>query len=651
MISIQIKNTALDAMKKLRTVFSAVVLFVIQWSLTAQTNYPFEFALITDIHISQTETSVEDLQKTVSVINNMPEVQFVFVSGDLTEGGDRKSITKAKELLDELRVPYFAVPGNHETKWSESGVMDFSRIFGGDRFRYDYGDFVFLGFNSGPIIRMMDGHVGMQDIIWLENELNAIDKDKRIVVITHYPLQHGDVDNWYEVTDLLRKYNVKAVLGGHYHQNKLTDYDGIPAFINRSNLRGKQDAGGFSIYKITQDSILVCEQIIGKPARKWGGYALDHSYYTAKNTGFFRPDFSVNKQYSSISALWKVKNNAAIYASPVVYDNKVYVGDDLGVLSCFSLSSGELLWKFNAESRILGTPAVANKVVVFGSTDHNIYGVDAHTGMLKWIVKAGAAVIGAVTIARNRAYMGSSDSVFRCIEIKKGKVIWQYKGIEGYVETRPLIYDNKVIFGAWDSYLYALNKRNGKLAWKWNNGNERMHFSPAAVWPVGANGKVFFSAPDRVLTALHVKNGSVAWRTKESMVRETIGLSADKKRIFSKTMQDSVVCYDATSSSPQKIWSVDVSYGYDHAPSMLVEKDKIVYGSTKNGLIFALDSFTGNVLWKHKAGNSLINTVLPIGDEKCVFTSAEGIVGVLRTENGKWKAEKVGAQRLRPNNE
>lgn len=636
-------------MKKLRTVFSLVVLFVIQWGWSIQYYSPFEFALITDIHISKTETSIDDLQKTVSTINNTPEVQFVFVSGDLTEGGDMKSLSKAKELLDELRVPYFAVPGNHETKWSESGVMDFSRVFGSDRFRYDYENFVFLGFNSGPIIRMMDGHVGMQDIIWLENELNAIDKDKHIVVITHYPLQHGDVDNWYEVTDLLRKYNVKAVLGGHYHQNKLTNYDGIPAFINRSNLRDKQMSGGFSIYQVTQDSILVSEQIIGKPARKWGGYALNHPYFTVDNSGFFRPDFSVNKQYVDVAALWMVKNNAAVYSSPAVYDDKVFVGDDLGVLSCFNIKDGSFLWQFNAKSRILGSPAVANNVVVFGSTDHYIYGIDARTGEMKWNVKADAAVIGAVTIERNRAYIGSSDQVFRCIDIQKGKVIWQYKGVDGYVETRPLLYDNKVIFGAWDSYMYALKKRDGKLVWKWNNGNERMHFSPAAVWPVGAHSKVFFSAPDRVLTALDVKNGTVVWRTKESMVRETIGLSADKKRIFSKTMQDSVVCYDATSTFPKKNWSVNAEYGYDHAPSMLLEKDNIVYGSTKNGLIFALDTFTGAVLWKHKVGNSLINTVLPIGDGKCVFTSAEGIVGMLRTENGKWKAEKVGAQRLHPN--
>ena len=619
-------------MKKLRIVFSVITLIIIHsgWSVTQAGS--FEFALITDLHIGQNETSVGDLKNSILTINNTPDINFVFVSGDLTEGGDRISLETTKQLLDKLNVPYFAVPGNHETKWSESGVIDFREIFGDDRFRFDHGDFVFLGFNSGPIIRMMDGHVGIQDILWLENELKAIDPHKNIVIITHYPLQNGDVDNWYEVTDLLRRYNVKAVLGGHYHSNKLTAYDGIPAFINRSNLRGKEKVGGYSVFNVTEDSILVSEQIIDKPARRWGGYALNKQYYTSDNSGYVRPDYKVNEQYPQVKVHWMSKTKAAVYSSPVVSDKKVFVGDDLGVLSCFALNDVKLLWQFAAKTRILGTPAVGKNVVVFGSTDRNIYGVNADNGELIWKIETGAAVIGAVTIENNRAFIGSSDHVFRCIDIKKGKVVWQYNEIAGYVETRPLIYDNKVIFGAWDSYMYALNKRNGKLEWKWNNGNARMHFSPAAVWPTAAHSKVFFSAPDRVLTALNAKSGKVVWRTKESMVRETIGLSADKKRIYSKTMQDSVVCFDAKLNQPTRLWSVNVGYGYDHAPSMPVENDNIVYGSTKNGLIFALDAFTGEVLWKHKIGNSLINTVLPLSKGKCVFTSAEGYVGVLVSE-------------------
>ena len=146
---------------------------------------------------------------------------------------------------------------------------------------------------------------------------------------------------------------------------------------------------------------------------------------------------------------------------------------------------------------------------------------------------------------------------------------------------------------------------------------------------MAANGKVFIADPERVLTAIDASTGKTVWRTKESMVRETVGLSEDKRRIYSKTMNDSVVCYSASSDFPEKIWASNVGFGYEHAPSMPVEKEGVVFGSTKNGLMFGLDAHTGKVLWKHKVGNSLISTLVPLSKNKCLFTATGGEIGLL----------------------
>lgn len=97
--------------------------------------------------------------------------------------------------------------------------------------------------------------------------------------------------------------------------------------------------------------------------------------------------------------------------------------------------------------------------------------------------------MGAVTIENGIAYIGASDHTFRAVNIRTGEVKWAFAGVRGYIETKPLVTDNKVIFGAWDNTLYALNKADGKELWKWTGGLTRMHFSPAAVWPVAADGK------------------------------------------------------------------------------------------------------------------------------------------------------------------
>ena len=622
---------------KFRSLFIFINIFLCSITfLFGQTDNTFNFAILTDLHVTKAGNAAEDLQRAVDQINGSGDIEFVLVTGDITEEGDRESLMKAKSILDGLNIKYYAIPGNHETKWSDSGVTAFGDIFGNERFRLDYKGFLFLGFNTGPLMRMADGHVAPQDINWLKNELKKAGKKKPVFLVTHYPLQTGDVDNWYELTDAVRSYNIRAFLGGHYHANRFFLYDGIPGILNRSTLRDKEPAGGYCVYEVTSDSIFVYEQTIGGERNKWLSLPLKEKLYNVKGNPDKYPDFSVNKEYVFVKETWLVHTGVGIYSSPAVYEGKVYVGDDIGTLSCYNLVNGKKNWSFRSDKRIVGTPAAAEGVIVFGSADKNIYGLDTNTGRHLWTMATSAPVLGAVVAIENgTAYIGGSDSTFRAIDIRTGKALWEYKDVKGYIETRPCIEGDAVIFGAWDNTLYALDKHTGKELWKWTGGLTRMQFSPAAVWPVAADGKVFITDPQRAMTAIDLKTGETVWRTFQSMVRETIGISEDKERIYSKTMNDSVVCYAAKGNQPMEIWASDVGFGYEHAPSMPIEKEGVVFGSTKNGLIFALDAWTGKVLWKHKVGNSLINTVVPLSKNQLLFTTAGGEVGLLEVKISK----------------
>lgn len=599
----------------------------------ADGNKPFRFAFLTDIHISSNPSSVEDLEWAVDQVNRTNGIAFAIIGGDVTEEGDRASLQIAKERLDRLKVPYYAVPGNHETKWSESGVTAFADIFGNERFRFEYGDYLFLGFNSGPLMRMADGHVAPQDISWLKNELSKESKERPVIIITHYPLKDGDVDNWYEVTDALRPYNIRVILGGHYHQNMTFLYDGIPGILNRSTLRGKEPKGGYSLYELDSDSIHVYEHRIDEAPVQWTSLSLKTVPFDKRGSSDKYPDYSINKQYPEVDNTWLLESGVGIYSSPAVDGKRVFVGDDMGQLTAYALKSGKRLWTFKSGRRIVGTPAVAGGLVVFGSADKCIYGVDSHSGEMRWKIEAKEPVLGAVTIENGIAYIGASDHSFRAIDIQTGSIKWIYEGIRGYIETKPLLTDDLVIFGAWDNTLYALSKKDGKEVWKWTGGLTRMHFSPAAVWPVAAHGKVFITDPQRAMTAIDIHSGETVWRTFQSMVRETIALSEDKERVYSKTMNDSIVCFSTKGTEPRQLWASNVAFGYEHAPSMPVEKDGVIFGSTKEGLIFALNALDGTVLWKHKVGNSLVNTVVPLTKNKVLYTTTEGYIGLINVKN------------------
>ena len=593
----------------------------------------FSFALLTDTHISTSNPKpMEDLQRSIADINQNPNIEFVVVTGDLTESGDRASIEAVKAALDQLRVPYYAASGNHETTWSESGVMDFTRVFGDSRFAFTHNGMYFIGFNSGPVIRMADGHVAPQDIAWLKHNLDSVSAtgDDPIFVFTHYPLQNGDVDNWYEVTDVLRQHNVQCVMGGHYHRNLLLDCDGIADVLNRSNLRGNDSINGYSIITVT-DSIRFHEKRIGMAAAHWLSLPFEAKKYGKSNENL-RPDFSVNKEYKNVHRQWHKALKGGIYSTPVTDGKSLFIGDDVGVMYSLDKKTGKTNWTFATGMRIVGSPAVSEGVVIFGSTNYNIYGLDAKTGKELWHITTQQAVMGAATIHEGVAYIGGGDGRMFAIDIQTGEVKWSFDKLKNYVLTRPLVYGDKLYFGCWDTHLYALNLKDGSLAWKWNNGKGNPKLSPASVWPVAADGKVFITAPDRYFTCLDAETGKEVWRTKEYKVRETVGLSEDGKTVYSKCMWDTVVAMDATTHKSVTRWASHAGFGYEHNPAMPLEKDGTLWVSTKNGLLLGMDAETGNVLWRHKIGNSILNTPLPLSGTECIFTSSEGTITYIRVK-------------------
>ena len=634
----------------------------------------FTFALLTDTHISTSNPKpMEDLQRSIADINRNPDIEFVVVTGDLTESGDRASIQAIKDALDQLRVPYYAASGNHETTWSESGVMDFTRIFGDSRFAFSHAGAYFIGFNSGPVIRMADGHVAPQDIAWLKHNLDSVKHSTPytlhstpytlhptpIFVFTHYPLRNGDVDNWYEVTDVLREHNVQCVMGGHYHRNLIFDCDGITDVLNRSNLRGNDTINGYSIISVT-DSIRFYERTpsplggtpsnsvasnsptgVPYPITPWLTLPYGTKTYGPSDQAL-RPDFSVNKQYPKVTRAWHKSLKGGLYSTPVTDGDNLYIGDDVGMFYCLDLHTGATKWTFDTGMRIVGSPAVADGVVVFGSANYNIYGLDTKTGKPRWTFTTKQAVMGAATIHEGVAYIGGGDGRMFAFDLKTGALKWSFNELKNYVLTRPLVYNDKLYFGAWDTYLYALHLKDGSLAWKWSNGKSNPKLSPASVWPVAADGKIFITAPDRYFTCLDAETGAEVWRTKEYKVRETVGLSEDGKTVYSKCMWDTVVAISTSSLSPHRLiasspsgsyetlWTSHAGFGYEHNPAMPLEKDGTLWVSTKNGLLLGMDAKTGKVLWRHKIGNSILNTPLPLSGKECIFTSSEGTITRIR---------------------
>ncbi|WP_315820577.1 metallophosphoesterase [Paraflavitalea speifideaquila] len=96
-------------------------LLAVAYLLPAQIK-PFRFVHISDTHIGSPNGSAEeDLRRTVRDINDMKDIAFVIITGDITELGTDSQLKLAKQILDSLQIKYYIIPGNHDSGWSESG--------------------------------------------------------------------------------------------------------------------------------------------------------------------------------------------------------------------------------------------------------------------------------------------------------------------------------------------------------------------------------------------------------------------------------------------------------------------------------------------------------------------------------------------------
>ncbi|WP_409151381.1 PQQ-binding-like beta-propeller repeat protein [Sphingobacterium sp. BS-2] len=599
------------------------LLFLIPLNLFSQT---FRFAQVTDTHVGGA-TGADDLRRTVLDLNQQQGIDFVILSGDVTEFGSDEELTLAKQILDSLNLPLYVIPGNHDSNWSESGANSFRKVFGTETFFFEHNGVQFIGTTSGPNMRMSPGQVPRENLVWMDSIFKANpDQDKPLIAINHYPLD-SSLNNWYENIDRIKTKNVQLALCGHGHINKLYDWEGIPGVMARSNLRAKDAVGGYNIITVSSDSVFFR---VRRPLMITEDYWLKLPLKRVSPNaaqGVKRPNYALNAN-SQAKVVWEFEDHGDIGAGITADKKWMYTANTVGEVYALDLKTGKQQWTFKTAGKVYSTPAVHKGVVVVGSSDHFIYGIHAKTGKELWKLEADKAVLGSPAVKNGKAYIGASDGIFRCIDVKTGKLIWSYNDVQGYVSTLPTLADNKVIFGSWKNGFYALDQKTGQLVWKWDNGHSNRMFSAAACYPVVENNRVFIVAPDRFMTAIDLKTGQTIWREKkdEYRVRESMGISRDRKLVLAKTMDGELIGVPVNADKMDVNWKAEIKLPYELAPTAIYTNAKYIFVPSDKGLLSAVEPKTGKTAWQYKISNGMINPPLMLKDRVVVSTMDGKIV-------------------------
>ncbi|GAB3951354.1 PQQ-binding-like beta-propeller repeat protein [Spirosoma harenae] len=617
-------------MHKLISAF--LILLVYQTGLAQ----PIRFAFVTDTHIGAPETAIEDLQRTVSDINALPNVDFVVFTGDVTDYGSDREFAEAKRVLDGLTKKWYIFPGNHDTKWSENGCNSFRKVFGAEHFSFDFGKYRFIGCGSGPNMRMSPGLVSREDVLWLRSEVDKLkNTDRPVIFMNHYPLDNS-LSNWYLIIDEIKKTNVQAALCGHGHANQKLDFEGIPGTMGRSNLRAKDAVGGYNLVTIQNDTMSFATRTptvgdqSGQTAAPWRTIALTNHHFNQDKKQYPRPSYQVNDQYKTVSRVWEKQDNSDI-GGGIIADKKLCLYPNTeGQLVALSLADGSEKWRFKTNGKVYATPALHKKKVVIASSDGTIYCVDKRDGSLIWKQETNQPIVACPLIDGNTVYIGSSEGKFRALSLKDGSTKWTFNDVKGFVESVPVADKQRVYFGSWGSMFYALNKKTGQPAWTWTN-NKLRNFSPAACIPLLTDGRLFLQTPDRTVTALDAATGQEIWKSNLHKGFEASGLSEDGSLMYVKCMADSVWALSTRSNTTQPEWFVNLQYGSEISPSPIVERKGTIFVPTDDGILYAIDRQTKQLVWAHKLSNAMVNRVFPLSDKEVLMTTMDGKLARIRS--------------------
>jgi len=557
-------------------------------------------AILSDVHVTPGNANDGKLREAVAEINSTA-VDAVLMTGDLTNEGSDEQLRHVKSILDCITHPLYVIPGNHENNWSQSACKTFTDLWGSDRFVFTLDSLVVIGLNCGPFMKMGDGHVKREDLLWLDSTLNAmVHPGMSVLSINHYPIL-DDLDNCAAYVEVLKHYPVITHQCGHYHRWRLYETDGINGVMVRALDMGNGNYG-YTLMDIDlgRGWIHVYNKEIGKEPTVMFAYRINLDY----NSSHATQDVALNTV--GVEATRVVQDNASIFTRVGIDSRNLYYGNSLGYCKAVDKRTGKLVWQYKTDGMLFARPAVGDKVVVLPTSDKRLVWLDKLTGKALWQHEASGPYVADGIVHGGILYQGGYKT-FQAWDVKHHRLLWHYDSINNYCQAEPVVNSDDVIFGAWDTRLRSLDRRTGSLRWQWDNGNAGNLFSPGNVVPVVTDRHVVIVAPDRVTTALDRRSGQQLWREKNQYkVRESLGHNADGSVAYAKTMDGELVAM-STGDCYQLLWSVDLGFGYEHAPCIVLEHDGYIYCGSRRGRVAVVDANSHEVVYNVALGSSEVN--------------------------------------------
>lgn len=444
-------------------------------ALPPQPNGRFSLLHVTDFHVVEPErrneqpspgpdgipadypTASKLKSKLLQFIKASPDAEFIIATGDLTNGGDERSLRAVARVFRSLEIPVYPVFGGHDgnVERKANGADQFNTALWTQWLAPPYYSWHWKGRH---FVSFVSENTNYLDPVTRQMHENFIAEDLRLFGRSH-PVTICSHKHPYPWNDsIFHRYRVDSWLHGHFHCNRVIQRRKITVYSTNPPAFGglDTDVAPARLVRFSR----------GSPPR---GIVVR----TTNRTVAAR----VNRN-SVIQTVWRSPvQRISHLATPCITPESIYCGviDDeagrAGGVVCINSDNGKLRWKTILNGSIQAPVAHADGVLIAVTHDGGVHALHAATGRLMWRKSLQENfdrwIYSPPIISDDLAIIGTT-SLLVCLHLRSGRKRWAFrcprKSSDAFGQFQSArVVGGRVFIAGYRTGSFLIDRSNGRL--------------------------------------------------------------------------------------------------------------------------------------------------------------------------------------------
>ncbi len=303
-------------------------------------------------------------------------------------------------------------------------------------------------------------------------------------------------------------------------------------------------------------------------------------YFGTKKGRFFSVEALTEK------VRWKKRLEGGVDTEPLAMGDLVYVGTSKGHFYALSKGDGKEVWHVEIPGEVVGRiGGQDNEAVLFGANDGVVYAFDPRTGDQRFKYRRDLPERMTIhgfaqpVFTKTFIFTAFGDGSVIALYKNSGQEVWSKNFPSGKrfsdIVSLMVIADEIIVAGQFDGTLYGLTL-DGALRWSYPMGG-------SAGQPFVFQGQLIVPSANNVLASLDYKTGMENWVYDPRRLVRWSGVAGINQYLLGTTFEGLMFIVDSKSGQLQ--WTYDFGSSIQGPPLVIDQK---VWLLTREGKLFGL---------------------------------------------------------------